>query len=104
MQNGEKVFLEFLNTQAFFKKLGVTALDKVLYCIMSGRASPKAVMDFLGLSKGNLANYCKTLIRKDLIISHRDTTTRGIYYTTTDKGQQTIQALLAKITKLSNES
>ena len=101
MTDGKKTFENYLVTHAFFtKKMDVTAETKVLFCVVNGLAFPRQIMDYLGVSKGNLANYCKTLIGGGWLVSRRDVATkRGIYYEPTRAGHTKILKLYEQIEK-----
>jgi DNA-binding MarR family transcriptional regulator len=81
-----------------FARVKVTAADRVLFCIHRGCTTPRAIMEKIGVSKGNLANYCKQLLAYNKIRRTRDTdSARGICYTLTPKGSIAVEKMLAGI-------
>jgi len=78
----------------------VSAIDKVLFCIYRGVITPRHIMDKLSVSKGNLANYCKSLTAHGKIRKEQNGTERGIAYSITEKGTQSIQKILKNIDTL----
>ena len=92
MDKAIKIFDEYIN---FWVKFKPSAADKIVFCIFKGMNCPRDLMHRLGLAKGNLANYCKQLIKTGQIVQH--TAGRAVEYELTAKGQEKIKKLLGEI-------
>ena len=93
----ERALSTFENLLELTKKVRISALDRVLFCIYRGATTPKELMDKLNVSKGNLANYCKTLAEQKKIKREKNDTDRGVAYSITEKGTLSIQKILKNI-------
>ena len=79
------------------RNIRISATDKVLFCIYRGVVTPKQLIDKLNVSKGNLANYCKSLAAYNKIRKEKNGNERGVAYSITEKGTQSIQKILKNI-------
>ena len=93
----ERAVTTFEQLLELTRRVKITALDKVLFCIYRGATTPKELMDKLNVSKGNLANYCKYLAGVNKIKKQQNETERGVTYTITEKGIISVQKILKDI-------
>ena len=91
MNNEIKEFETYL---ALARRFDATAMDKVLFCIFRGTNTPREIMDALRVTKGNLANYCKTLVVHGKI-AREQSHGRNIFYTITANGEKEIKRILS---------
>ena len=80
---------------AFCVKIHLTAHEKVLFCIWRKSDTPPTIMAKLGVTKGNLANYCKALIADKKIT--RTKRARKVSYEITNLGIKDIEKILEKV-------
>lgn len=97
MENAIKSLEKFIELN---KTIRISATDKVLFCIYRGNGTPRELMEKLNMSKGNLANYCKHLMFSNKIRREKLDGERNIKYTLTEKGNVSIQKMLANIEKV----
>lgn len=96
----QEVFDKYLELHTLFTRtIKVTKPDVVLWTINKGTNTPPLLIEELGVAKGNLANYCKTLISDKLLVRCRHATQKTISYEITEKGQSRLSELLKKIEK-----
>lgn len=102
--NPEDVFDKYLAMQVLFARdLKITKPDIVLYSIYKGVNTPSLLIAGLSVAKGNLANYCKTLISDKLLVRCCHGSQKNIYYELTAKGQDKVNKMLNRINKLTVE-
>ena len=86
---------KFENYIEFWVKFRPTVGDKILFCISRGIDSPRELVLKLKIAKGNLANYCKALIKDGMLVQH--TEGRVVKYELSAKGRQHIKKFLEAI-------
>ena len=92
MEKATETFEKYIN---FWLKIKPSVTDKILFCIYKGLTSPVALRQKLDIAKGNLANYCKRLVKENLIVQH--THGRAVEYELAQNGKARVNKLLEAI-------
>ena len=91
----DKASKKFENYIDFWLKFRPTVADKILFYIYKGIESPQELRLKMKIAKGNLANYCKRLIKDGKLVQH--TQGRVVKYELTAKGSEYIKKFLENV-------
>ena len=93
----EKAIEKLKNYIDLWVKHKPTVADKILFYIYRGICTPRELIAKLQIAKGNLANYCKALIKDGLVVQH--TVGRVVKYELSQKGTVYIKKFLEDLIK-----
>ena len=89
MDNASKKFEKYID---FWVNFRPSVADKILYNIFRGLESPPVLRAKLKIAKGNLANYCKRLVRDGKLTQH--TLGKAVKYELTEKGKARVREIM----------
>jgi len=93
MEKTTDMFGKLIKLLKSFENFGVA--DRVLFCIWQGTDTPRHLMEKLGVTKGNLTNYCNSLQNQNYITKQKST--KNVYYKITDTGINYIKGKLKNV-------
>jgi len=93
----DKATETFENYVDFWVKFRPSVPDKILFCVGRGTESPGGLIQKLQIAKGNLANYCKALIKNGEL--SKQVHGRVVRYGLTAKGSARVKKFLERMSK-----